>query len=191
MKKVLSYALLLVLSLSVMGCINRTPYTTDEEEEGKVVLSVFMTKQEIIKKLGEEYTLITEEGTSHNNYHTKLQYESVVFHYYHEEEEMAGDLLPETILLTGNDYTYNFDIEIGTSARDIIRSFRLQFDRYYDMHRGDIAFDIFKYRERRNGAVVDTNYLVQPVYEDDRYYESIDDISSELKVVGIKIFIPM
>ncbi len=176
---------------SISSCINRAPYSFEEEDKDKIALSVFMTKDEIINKLGEDYTIITEEGMSHTDFHTKLEYDGITFHYYHDEEVMPESLLPGNILLESNDYTYNFDIELEANALSLIRYFRTQFDRYFDIHRGDFAFDLFKYRERRNGTVVDTDYIIKLIYEDGEFYISRDEISSDLKVVAISIFIPL
>ncbi|MFP4457226.1 MAG: hypothetical protein ACLFPS_06160 [Clostridia bacterium] len=186
-----SIILLLVLLLALLfGCIERTPYS--EEEEEKIVLSVFMTKDEIIDKLGEDYEYETIEDDSHTKYHSILKYEGLTIHYHYDSEEMPDNILPETIELKSNKYTYNFDLELGDNALKILRYLGTKFDKYYDPHKDEHAFDIFEYREKTElGSVKDTDYLLKMIYENGEFYDSKEMIPKDLTIVGIIIFIPL
>lgn len=187
-----SIVLILVLLLALLfGCIDRTPYS-EEEEKGKIVLSVFMTKDEIIEKLGDDYEFETNEDDSHTKYHSILKYEGLTIHYHYDSEVMPEDMLPETIELESNDYTYNFDLKLGDNALKILRYLGTKFDKYYDPHRDGYAFDIFEYREKTElGSVKDTDYLLKMIYEDGEFYDNKEGLPEGLSIVGIIIFVPL
>jgi len=192
MKKIKIILILITLLALLFGCINRTPYNGQGDEQDKIVLSVFMTKDEIIEKLGDDYEYETVEGDSHTKYHSTLKYEGLTFHYHYETEEMPKDLLPQTIELRSNSYTYNFDLEIGDDAKKTVRYLSTKFDEYFDQNRDDFVFDLFEYRERTDlGSVVDTDYLLKVEYSIDNNYSNREDIGEDVTVDGIIIFIPI
>lgn len=192
MKKA-SIVIILVLLLALLfGCINRTSYNGVDEQE-KIVLSVFMTKDEITEKLGEDYEFdtIENDNDSKTKYHSILKYEGLSIHYYYDSDEMPEDLLPETIKLESNNYTYNFELELGGNALEIIRYLGTKFDNYYDPQAKSHVFDVFKYREKTElGSVKDTDYLLRMIYEDGNSYDSKEMIPKDLTIVGVILFIP-
>lgn len=192
MKKIKIILILITLLALLFGCINRTPYNGQGDEQEKIVLSVFMTKDEIIEKLGDDYEFETVESDSHTKYHSTLKYEGLTFHYHYETEDMPKDLLPQTIELRSNDYTYNFDLEIGDDAKKIVRYLSTKFDEYFDQNRDDFVFDLFEYREKTDlGSVVDTEYLLKVEYSIDNNYSNREDIGEDVTIDGIIIFIPI
>ncbi len=191
MKKITIILILIILMALLFGCINRTPYNNQGEEQEKTVLSVFMTKDEIIEKLGDDYEYETTEDDESNEYNSILKYEGLTIHYYYETKEMPQDLLPQRIELKSNDYTYNFDLELGDDARKIVRYLSTKFDRYFDLSKDDFVFDLFEYREKtRLGSVVDTDYLLKVIYSENNNYTSREDIGEDVTIDAIILFGP-
>jgi len=186
-----SIVIMLVLLLALLfGCINRTSYNGVDEQE-QIVLSVLMTKEEIIAKLGDDYEYDTIEEDSDTKYHSILKYEGLNIHYYYDSEKMPEELLPQTIELKSNKYTYNFNLELGGNALRIIRYLGTKFDNYYDPQANSYIFDVFKYREKTElGSVKDTDYLLKMIYEDEKSYDSKEMIPKDLTIVGVILFVP-
>ncbi len=166
--------------------------TTEETEIEKepIVLSVSMTKEDIIKKLGDDYTFETKEDGGYYMYYSNLAYDGINFTFYHNDKEFPANSNPDYIYITSNKYKYNYDFKIGDSALKALEYCEDNFENAYDHHGDRDIFDVFNYPEKNGvGKLENTGYVIRWQYDTQKDYQNKEQISKDdAKVKSISIF---
>src|SRR6056297_2575003 len=172
---------------------NKSKETSSQEEPVDTsYLSIYMTKGDIVESLGQEYNLVTDEEYGGVSYYSVLEYEGIAFYYTHKEEELPEDAIADLIEITSNKYSYNFDLTIGNSLLNAIKHCEQRFENTFDVHTGKEIFNIFNYEEKNTeGDNAETGYVLRLDYESDQYYETKEEISQNLKLSKISLFVPL
>lgn len=168
-------------------------YNKEQEEPfDTLYLSVYMTKEDVIESIDEDFSLNTEEEYGGYSYFSELEYEGIVFYYTHEEEELPDDARADLIDVTSNKYSYNFDLEIDGNFLEAIEYCEQNFENTFDIHTNKEIFNMFEYTEMGiDGKEEKTGYVLKLDYNAEEYYESKEDIPKDLKLDKVSLFVPL
>lgn len=168
-------------------------YNKEQEEPfDTLYLSVYMTKEEVVESVGENFSLITEEEYGGVSYYSELEYEGIVFYYTHKEEELPDDAIADLIEITSNKYSYNFDLEIDGNFLEAIEYCEQNFENTFDANSDKEIFNMFNYIEIGiDGKEEKTDYVLRLDYNAEEYYESKEDIPKDLKLDKVSLFVPL
>lgn len=168
---------------------------TTIEEIAPTVLSVFMTKDQIIEKLGQNYTFETIEDGGYYDYYSRLEYDGIVFNFSHNDKKFPTNQYPDSIMITSNKYRFNFDFKIGDTALKAIEYSEKNFENAYDFHNDVYMFDVFQYKEDNSPKGTTDGAFgglrIRWFYSTSRSYSSKDEISEDVKIESIQIYAPM
>lgn len=170
---------------------NKEQNENNEKEKVEIEpikLSFYMTKDEIINKLGDDYDFTTEEDGGYFTYNSRLEYDGISFTYWHDNENVTGDRKSDWITIDSNQYTFNYDIKIGDNAREVLEYCQNKYDNAYDHHNDKDIFGMYKYTEEDNSenwSVLSFSYSDQDL----NLWEcsSVEDIGEEVTITGISI----
>lgn len=162
------------------------------EEIEPIQLSYYMTKDEIINKLGEDYIFETDDDGGYFMYCSKLEYDGITFWFYHDDEEIASDQIPDYINYTSNKYTFDFDIQIGDNAREVFKYCENRYDHAENMHAvGDedaCIYDTFLYEEEGQSYTPWLSFNLDDEELNNTWNYSIDDIGEDVKITEINLY---
>ena len=163
-----------------------------EEAFDTLYLSVYMTKDDVVELVGEDYELNTEEEYGGVSYYSELEYDGIIFYYTHEEEELPNDAIADLIEVSSNVYSYNYNLEIGGNFLEAIEYCEQNFENTFDVHSNQEIFNMFNYTEIGiDGKEEKTDYVLRLDYISDEYYRSKNDIPKDLKLAKVSLFIPL
>lgn len=164
----------------------------DTEPIETMYLSVFMTKKDIVESLGDNYEVTTEEEYGGVSFYSILEYDGITFYYTHESEELPDDAIADLIEVTSNKYSYEFDLNIGGDFVEALEYCQNNFENTFDVHTGKEIFNIFNYEETdMDGQSIETGYVLRLEYESEDYYETQEEVPSDLKLAKIALFVPL
>ncbi|SET40266.1 hypothetical protein SAMN05660297_02284 [Natronincola peptidivorans] len=168
---------------------------TTIEEVTPIALSVFMTKDQIIEKLGHNYTFETKEDGAYVDYRSILEYDGIEFYFGHNTKKLPADQYPSGITITSNKYRFSYDFNIGDPALKAIAYCEKNFENAEDFHGGGYIFDSFQYKEDNSPKGTTAGGFgglrMRFFYNTSRSYSSKDDMSEDVKIEEINIFAPM
>ncbi|MCT4618278.1 MAG: hypothetical protein N4A62_02705 [Marinisporobacter sp.] len=161
-------------------------------EEALISLSVKMTKDEIIEKLGNDYKIEKGINPMDDSFATKIKYTDITFSFLHASEELSGDAYPSHIDIFSNKYKYNDAIKIGENALEGIAYCENNYENVVNMHSGKELPDWFMYKEKNeSGQLIDTKYVLAFTYNTGGRYFSKDEIGKDVVIESIQIFCEM
>ena len=122
-------------------------------------------------------------------YYSSLKYDGISFTFYHDEKEVSTEAKPDSINITSNKYTYQYDFKIGDPALKAFEYCEKNYKNVIDHHNDVKIFDAFHFTEKNsNGVMEDTGYNVGWSYDNDEQYSSKSEIGEDVKIKGISIF---
>jgi len=168
---------------------------TTTKEVATIILSAFMTKDQIKEKLGHNYTFETEEADGYTSYYSRLKYDGIEFSFGHDDKKLPTDQYPDFIRITSNNYKFNYDFNIGDSALDAIEYCEKNFENGYDRHSDSYMYDVFQYKEDNTPkGATDRDFdvlIIRWKYNTSESFYSKDEISQDVKIESIDIFTPL
>ncbi|QZY57247.1 hypothetical protein [Crassaminicella profunda] len=159
-------------------------------KEEPILLSVKMTKDEIVENLGNNYTIDTIEDMD-GYLDTRIKYPDIIFTFEYIPEKLPGDAYPAFIEILSNKYQYNDDIKIGNHALDAIKYCENNFENVKNMHsaKEEELPDWFIYKEKNSsGKCIDTQYVLSFTYNTGERYFSKDEIGKDVIIESIRFF---
>ena len=178
---------LLILAISNVKVISTTNQPQDPNKP--ICLSVFMTKAEILKLLGDNYSFTTEKDESGTNYYSTLSYKDLYFGFNHKEETCPQNITPSTIITVSKKYTFSNGFTIGTNSIEALNKCEQLFNSTLNELNNTYFFDIFDYKEfNENKELVNTNFKIRFEYTSDKYFESKDVMDKESAIELIHLF---
>lgn len=163
------------------------------DSSNQIELSVKMTKEEIINKLGKEYKVEKNIDPMGEYNYIRIVYPDITFDFLllHGQDEAPLDALPSTIVISSDKYRYNYDVNIGDNALEAIEKCEKTFENLINIHgiNGDEeSLDLFKYKEDDgSGQMVNTGYVLTFRYNTKERYSNKEDIGSDVKVEHITL----
>lgn len=103
--------ILMLIFLFLMSCDVQS--IENDKSLPDTMLTLDLNQNQLIKKLGNKYTLETVAEGGYFSYTTYLKYEGITFHFYHNEPKCNPNALPHSIILTSNRYRYDVNKYIG------------------------------------------------------------------------------
>jgi hypothetical protein len=165
---------------------------TFEFKEDTLYLSVDMNYSDIVQTISREHNQFTEEEFGGLSFYTLLEYEGITFYFSHTEDTVSQNAKPDLIEISSNDFSYRFNIDIGGNAKEAIAYLSSNFRNTYDMHSESENFDMFDYTEvDQMGNEVETGFVIKLEYDQPDYFESLEDMPDDTKVVAVSLFLPL
>lgn len=136
----------------------------EHNEENEVIepveLSFYMSKDEIIDLLGDDYTFETQDDGGYFMYYSTLSYDGIVFTYFHDEKEILPNNYPGNIRINSNKYKYDFEFRVGDAVKEAYEYCESNLENMYDMHNDVYVDDSFIYEEdgESTGVILSFEY---------------------------------
>lgn len=173
----------------------RYEYDADDlrflEIDKEMILSASMTKEDILIIFGNEYDESEEYNDMDGSTIITMIYPGIEFSFSHYSKEIPLDLLPNEILVTSNEYRYQYDVSIGETALEAISKCEKKFDKMINPHGGpdEEIVDWFIYKEKNaQGQTIDNGYILSFDYNTGARYFDIEEFTDHVLVTGIKLF---
>lgn len=162
----------------------------EDEEKEPINLSIHMTKDEIINKLGDDYSFTTYEDGGYFMYYSLLEYDGITFTFYHDNEKITGDSKIDWVKIESNKYTFDYDIKIGDNAREVLTYCEENYKNAYNHHGDEDIFGMYEYREKETNSEMAAPILKFDYSEENLNIwdcSSVEDIGKDVIITGISI----
>lgn len=157
---------------------------TEENDVEPIELSYYMSKDEIIDLLGDDYTFETQDDGGYFMYFSTLAYDGIVFTYFHDEKEILPDNYPGNISIKSDKYKYDFDFRVGDAVEQAYEYCQSNLENMYDMHNDVNVDNSFIYEE--NGE--STGVILSFEYEGKgQEFGSVGEYDEDTKIQSINL----
>lgn len=160
---------------------------TDKE----MILSASMTKDDILAIFGNEFDEDKHYNEMEGSTITTIIYPGIEFSFDHYYQEIPLDAKPNEILVTSNEYRYQYDVSIGEPALEAISKCEKKFKNLINPHGGpdEAIVDWFIYKEKNErGQTVDDGYILSFEYNTGARYFYKEEFTEHVLVTSIKLF---